>query len=96
LYAQKLAAVHDILYDVLDVSLPEAGFYLWPATPNSDIEFAQELFQTENITVLPGSFLSREFNGYNPGSNRIRMALVAPVDECIDAAKRMRKYIETL
>jgi N-succinyldiaminopimelate aminotransferase len=96
LYRQKLEAVHHILRDVMDVELPEAGFYLWPGTPISDIAFTQGLFQKENITVLPGSFLSREVNGSNPGSNRIRMALVASVDECIDAAKRMRKYIESL
>lgn len=96
LYRQKLETVHGILREVMEVELPDAGFYLWPKTPVSDTAFAQSLFQSENITVLPGSFLSREVSGLNPGSQRIRMALVAPVEECIDAAQRMRKYIETL
>ena len=96
LYRQKLETVHGILREVMEVELPDAGFYLWPKTPVSDTAFAQGLFQSENITVLPGSFLSREVSGLNPGSQRIRMALVAPVEECIDAAQRMRKYIETL
>ena len=96
LYRNKLEAVHDILYDVLPVQRSEAGFYLWPETPISDTEFARELFAQQNVTVLPGSFLSRDVGGNNPGSNRIRMALVAAYDECIEAAQRIRTFIESL
>ena len=96
LYRQKLEAVHGILYDALDVRLPEAGFYLWPETPQTDPEFARGLFQHQNVTVLPGSYLSREVDGSNPGARRVRMALVAPMDECLDAAHRIKSYIESL
>ena len=96
LYRAKFDAVLEILDGVLPVSRPQASFYLWPQTPVSDTEFAQGLFATQHVTVLPGSFLSREVDGLNPGANRVRMALVAPLDECIDAARRIRAYTESL
>ncbi len=96
LYRKKLEAVHDILYDVLPVERAAAGFYLWPETPVPDTEFARGLFEKQNVTVLPGSFLSREVDGMNPGSHRVRMALVAALDECVEAAERIKTYIKTL
>ena len=59
-------------------------------------DFTRELFAQQNVTVVPGSYLSRNAHGINPGSNRVRMALVAPTDECIDAAQRIRSYVESL
>ncbi len=73
----------------LPVTAPEAGFYLWPQTPVSDTEFARQLYAGENVTVLPGRFLARDSGGVNPGENRIRMALVAPVEQCVEAAQRI-------
>lgn len=96
LYREKFAAVIDILADVRTVAKPPAGFYLWLKTPIADTEFTQRLFAQENVTVLPGSFLSREFNGINPGQNHVRIALVAPLDECVDAARRIKSFINTL
>jgi len=96
LYRQKFDAVLEILDGVLPATRPEASFYLWPETPIADTDFARGLFEQQNVTVLPGSFLSRETNGLNPGRNRVRMALVAPLDECIDAATRIRSFIETI
>ncbi len=96
LYRDKFAAVIDILNPVLPVSQPDGAFYLWPETPICDQEFARRLFEQQNVTVLPGSFLSREVDGHNPGSRRVRMALVAEPNECIDAAQRIRRFIESL
>ncbi|MDH5445874.1 MAG: succinyldiaminopimelate transaminase [Gammaproteobacteria bacterium] len=96
LYRQKFDAVLEILQPVLNVTRPDAGFYLWPQTPIDDAEFALSLFEKQNITVLPGNYLSRVFNGVNPGSGHIRMALVAPLEECIEAAQRIRHHIESL
>ncbi len=96
LYRGKLEAVHDILYDVLPMAAPEAGFYLWPETPIPETEFARRLLQQENVKVLPGSFLSRECDNHNPGRNRLRLALVAPHDECVEAAHRIRRFTESL
>ncbi|HIP53191.1 MAG TPA: succinyldiaminopimelate transaminase [Chromatiales bacterium] len=96
LYREKFSVVLEILDGVLDVQRPEAGFYLWPETPIDDTEYARGLFAQQNVTVLPGSYLSREADGNNPGANRVRMALVAPLDECIDAARRIRHYTESL
>ena len=94
LYQKKFTAVLDILTPVLDVKKPDAGFYLWPKTPTSDEEFARNLFAQQNITVLPGSYLSRESQGINPGSQHVRMALVASFDECVEAAQRIRRFLE--
>lgn len=96
LYREKRDAILDILGGVLKIPTPEAGFYLWPETPVADTELARGLFAAENVTVLPGSFLSRRVDGLDPGERRVRMALVAPLDECIDAARRIRRYVESL
>ena len=96
LYQAKFDAVLDILAGHLDVQRPDAGFYLWARTPGSDQDFARGLYDAEHVTVLPGSFLSREANGINPGAGHVRMALVAPLAECIDAAQRIRRYLESL
>lgn len=92
LYREKFAAVLPILQPMMDVQLPDAGFYLWAATPVDDATFARGLLEKYNVTVLPGSYLAREQGGINPGSGRIRMALVAPVAECIEAARRVAAY----
>lgn len=96
LYREKFRAVFEILSPVLDLSIPAGGFYLWPKTTIDDAEFTRRLFQQQNVTVLPGSYLSREAHGVNPGHQRIRMALVADTRECIDAAQRIRAFIESL
>jgi N-succinyldiaminopimelate aminotransferase len=96
LYREKFEAVLDILGDSLDVKKPDASFYLWAGTPIADTDFAQQLFAQQHVTVLPGSFLAREVDGFNPGANRVRMALVAPLDECIDAARRIKAFVEGL
>ena len=96
LYRQKFKAVLEILSDVMDVQQPDAGFYLWANTPIDDAEFAQRLFAEQNVTVLPGSYLSRLAHGKNPGSGHVRMALVAPLEECIDAANRIKTLINSL
>ncbi|MDF1630113.1 MAG: succinyldiaminopimelate transaminase [Alcanivoracaceae bacterium] len=96
LYQQKFDAVLEILGGVLDVSMPDAGFYLWPKTAISDETFALELKRQQNVTVLPGRYLSREIDGLNPGAGRVRMALVASLEECIEGAKRIREFVGTL
>ncbi len=93
LYAEKFAAVTPILQTVLDVQMPDAAFYLWARSTESDTELAIKLYRDLNITVLPGSFLAREAHGINPGKNFIRMALVASPAECLDAANRIRYYL---
>lgn len=96
LYRAKFDAVLGILGEVLEVSRPAGGFYLWPRTPIPDPDFARGLFAATNVTVLPGSYLSRAVDGVDPGANRIRLALVAPLDECVEAAWRIRRYLEGL
>jgi succinyldiaminopimelate aminotransferase apoenzyme (EC 2.6.1.17) len=92
LYREKFARVLPILQPALDVRQPDAGFYLWAATPNDDVEFARGLLENYNCTVLPGSLLARAQDGHNPGSRRIRLALVAEVDACVEAAERIAAY----
>lgn len=95
LYQQKFAAVLDILAGELEVEAPQAGFYLWPRTPGSDEDFARELKRTQNVTVLPGRYLSRDVDGLDPGAGRIRMALVATLEQCIEGAERIRTFIRS-
>ncbi len=95
-YRAKFAAVLSILDGVLDVAMPDASFYLWAKTPISDTDFAQQLFAQQNITVLPGQFIGRVVDGFNPGENRVRMALVASQQECIEAAGRIKQFVSSL
>ena len=96
MYRRKFDAVLPMLNGVLDVAQPDAGFYLWPRTPINDETFAKGLYSQQNVTVLPGRYLSRQAHGANPGNDHLRIALVAPVDACIDAAQRIRDYVTTL
>jgi len=95
-YREKFEAVLAILSPVMNVTQPEASFYLWAETPISDTEFARQLFNEQHVTVLPGSYLARDTATGNPGQNRIRMALVASLEECTEAAHRIRHLIENL
>jgi N-succinyldiaminopimelate aminotransferase len=93
-YRAKFAQVTPMLSGVLDVALPDAGFYLWAGVQGSDTDFARDLYAAYNVTVLPGSFLARDFNGFNPGEGRIRMALVAETAECVEAAQRIVEFVQ--
>ena len=95
LYRQKFAEVTPRLASVLDVQLPDAGFYLWAGVRGSDTDFARELLAQYNVTVLPGSYLARETGGRNPGAGRIRMALVADTAECLEAAERIVQFVQS-
>ena len=95
LYRRKFAQVTPVLAQVLDVQLPDAGFYLWAKVHGSDTGFAHDLLAQYNVTVLPGSYLARESGGFNPGSQRIRMALVADTAECLEAAQRIVKFVQS-
>ena len=92
MYVEKFQRVLPQLKDVLDVEMPEAGFFLWAKTPVADTEFARGLYRDYNVNVLPGSYIAREAEGVNPGSHYVRMALVAPLTECLEAARRIREY----
>ena len=100
MYRDKFAQVTPVLAEVLNVALPDAGFYLWAHVGNvcggSDTEFARQLLQQCNVTVLPGSYLARDARGHNPGAGRIRMALVAETEQCMEAAQRIRSFVQSL
>ena len=97
-YRDKFAQVTPLLSEVLDVGLPDAGFYLWAgigqSCGGSDEAFARALYQHYHVTVLPGSYLAREARGHNPGAGRIRMALVAETEPCLEAAHRIRAFVQ--
>jgi len=98
-YREKFMLVTPMLKAVMDVELPDAGFYLWADVRRSgltDTEFARRLYAEYNVTVLPGSYLARDAHGINPGQNRIRMALVAEVDEGVEAAARIVQFCQSL
>jgi N-succinyldiaminopimelate aminotransferase len=94
LYRTKFAQVTPVLAEVLNVALPDAGFYLWADVAGDDTVFARELYALYNVTVLPGSYLARTAQGSNPGLGRIRMALVADTAECVEAAQRIVEFVK--
>ena len=96
LYREKFIAVNELLNGQMDAPIPEATFYLWAKTPISDTDFAQQLYQDYNVTVLPGSYLSREAHNINPGKNFIRIAMVPPLSECVEATKRIKHFCNSL
>lgn len=97
LYDHKYKLVTDRLATTLPMSIPAAGFYLWPQIDSvSDTELTQRLLREQAIRVLPGSYLARSIDGHNPGANHLRMALVAPVDDCVDASDRIIELLSGL
>jgi len=95
LYREKYARVLPILQPVLDVVEPDGAFYLWPDIQRDDEAFTRDLYATQNLTILPGSYLARDTRAGNPGRHRVRISLVAPVDECVQAAQRIRTFLES-
>jgi N-succinyldiaminopimelate aminotransferase len=95
-YRAKFDAVLKVLDGCLDVRKPDASFYLWPKTPIKGEDFAQQLFAQQKVTVLPGNYLAREAGGINPGEHYVRLALVAPLAECIQAAERIKAFVQSL
>ena len=95
LYREKYAQVLPILAPVLDVVEPDGAFYLWPDVQRDDETFTRDLFATQNLTILPGSYLARDTPAGNPGRQRVRISLVAPVEECVTAAQRIRTFLES-
>lgn len=96
LYAEKYRAVLPLFEAPLATAMPEGGFYLWVRTPGDDTAFARELLRQYNVLVLPGSFLARDAHGANPGRNHVRIALVAPLAECVEAAQRIGRLARSL
>jgi N-succinyldiaminopimelate aminotransferase len=96
LYKEKFDRVAPLIAAHLETRVPDAGFYLWARTPISDTEFARELRRRYNVTVLPGSYLARAADGVNPGERFIRIALVAGIDECLEAARRIADFCQQL
>ena len=100
LYAEKFDRITPLIAAHLDVARPDAGFYLWASVSRyagmNDTEFTRRLQREQNVVVLPGSFLAREANGINPGANFIRIALVAGLDECVEAAQRIAAFCQKL
>ncbi|MBT9490770.1 MAG: succinyldiaminopimelate transaminase [Paucibacter sp.] len=99
-YRAKFAQVTPLLASVMQVALPDAGFYLWAEVPahihaGDDVAFAQGLLAQYNVAVLPGSLLAREAHGINPGAGRIRLALVAEQSECMEAAERIVAFVNS-
>jgi N-succinyldiaminopimelate aminotransferase len=96
LYSEKFDTAISILKPALDVGMPDAAFYLWVHTPIPDPEFTRGLYETQAVSVLPGSYLARESNGINPGTNRVRIALVSSTEECAESASRIRDFVKSL
>jgi N-succinyldiaminopimelate aminotransferase len=92
-YRDKFAAITPMLEPVLGIRRPDASFYLWAAVPGGDDEaFARELFARTHVTVLPGRYLARDAHGDNPGRGFVRIALVPPIEDCLDAARRIVEF----
>jgi N-succinyldiaminopimelate aminotransferase len=96
LYADKYRAVLPLIVAPLSTAMPDGGFYLWMRTPIDDATFARELQRQYNVLVLPGSYLARDAHGANPGRNHVRIALVAPLAECVEAAQRIGQLARRL
>ena len=96
LYREKFDAAFAILKPVINVEMPDAGFYLWLPTPVSDTQFTRQLYERQAVSVLPGSYLARDAHGINPGRDRVRIALVAATEECAEAARRIRTFLSEL
>jgi N-succinyldiaminopimelate aminotransferase len=93
LYREKFDRVLPILAPWMEVARPDGAFYLWPQVAD-DVAFTRALFEQQNLTILPGSYMAREHDGANPGLGRVRISLVASVEECVTAAQRIRFFLQ--
>jgi len=95
-YNEKFIAIVSSMAESssMSVTMPDAAFYLWAKTPVSDVEFTRQLYQDYNVIILPGSYLAREAHGVNPGENFVRIALVASLDECMEAIDRIKSLAD--
>jgi len=84
-----------LLASVLEIERPAGAFYLWVDVGGDDERFVRELYARANVTLLPGSYLARTGGAGNPGARRVRISLTPPVDECVEAAERIRDFILT-
>ena len=96
LYAEKFRAVLPLIGSPLQADMPDGGFYVWLRTPIDDAEFVRRLYAEQNVLGLPGSYLARDVNGENPGKKRVRLALVASRDECVEAVNRITQFARQL
>ncbi|MFZ0551054.1 MAG: succinyldiaminopimelate transaminase [Steroidobacteraceae bacterium] len=92
-YQEKFERVLPILAPCLEVARPDGAFYLWPHVGGDDVRFVRDLYASQKVTVLPGSFLARESADGNPGSGRVRISLVPPMEQCVEAAERIREFV---
>ena len=93
MYTEKYKSFSAILEGHLELHIPPAGFYFWANVGQSDTAFVKNLFEQQHVTLLPGSFLGREVDGFNPGANHVRIALVASLTECNEAAQRIKNSL---
>ena len=96
LYREKFTRLAPTVAAVLPAAQPQAAFYLWARVPGEDADFAQRLYAEEAVTVLPGSYIARDANGINPGRGYVRIALVASMDECVEAVARLTRFASRL
>jgi N-succinyldiaminopimelate aminotransferase len=94
LYRVKFDAFFDLVNPALPLVRPEAAFYYWAAVPGDDAAFARNLFAATGVTVLPGSYLSREAHGRNPGRGHVRIALVSTVAQAREAGGRIAAFVK--
>ena len=95
-YREKFETITPLLAGPLGARMPDASFYHWVRTPIADTDFARALYADYNVVVLPGSFIARSSHGVNPGAGCVRIALVAPLAECLEAAGRIQKFVSQL
>lgn len=99
-YDEKFRAVRAVLGNLeregLRLNDPQGGFCLWPEVPIDDESFARRLYAEEGVVVLPGSYLGRRGPTGNPGDRRVRLALVASLEDCVDAAQRIAAFVRRL
>jgi N-succinyldiaminopimelate aminotransferase len=92
-YQEKFARVLPILASCFEVPTPDGAFYLWPDVRGDDVRFVRDLYASQKVTVLPGSFLARDGSEGNPGAGRVRISLVPPVEQCVEAAERISEFV---
>jgi N-succinyldiaminopimelate aminotransferase len=93
MYREKFAAFYERVNPVLPLVMPDAAFYFWAHVGADDAQFARDLFAETHITVLPGSYIARDAHGANPGRGFVRMALVSTVEDAVEAAQRMHRFL---
>ena len=94
-YDQNFQIVEEYLKPFYkDFKIPDGGFFLWLKV-DDDEEAAKILWNKFSLRVMPGRYMAKEVDGFNPGKGYLRIAIVDDKEVVEDAMKRVSLFLKS-